>query len=141
MAALDQVGMADRADIRIRDLSGGQFQRVLIARALALEPEVLLLDEPTNGMDLESEHALMELIASFHDKRGLTVVMVSHLLNVVVNYVRSLALLGAEGLISGPLDEVLTVGNLERLYGTGVTIGTLDGRRLVLPCHERHGAP
>jgi len=140
MESLDRVGMADRANILLRDLSGGQLQRVLIARALCLEPRVLVLDEPTNGMDLESEHALMELIAALHAQRALTVVMVSHLLNVVVNYVRSLALLGGPGVISGPISEVLTVENLERLYGTKVTLGELDGRRVVLPCRERHGA-
>ena len=137
-AALEQVGMAAHAERLLRDLSGGQLQRVLIARALALEPEVLVLDEPTNGMDLESEHALMELIARFHARSGMTVVMVSHLLNVVVNYVRSLALLGPSGILSGPLEEVLTRENLERLYGTGVTLSVVDGRRVVLPCHECH---
>lgn len=139
--ALDKVGLAEHADRRFRDLSGGQQQRVLIARALALEPRVLVLDEPTNGMDLESEHALMELVAGLHARGGLTVILVSHLLNVVVNYVRSLVLVDRERFLAGPLDTVLTRENLRALYDTDVFLGTLDGRRVVLPCRQHHGAP
>jgi ABC-type Mn2+/Zn2+ transport system ATPase subunit len=134
------VGIVDLAQRRFRDLSGGQQQRVLIARALALEPKILLLDEPTNGMDLDSEHALMELVASLHVRDRLTVIMVSHLLNVVVNYVRSLALVDRAFFLAGPLEVVLTKANLERMYGTGVTLGVLDGRRVVLPSREEREA-
>ncbi len=140
LQALDHVGIAHLADRRFRDLSGGQQQRVLIARALAVEPRILVLDEPTNGMDLESEHALMELVRAFHDRDGLTVIMVSHVLNVVVNYVRSLVLVDRDMFLAGPIDEILTEKNLERMYGTGVTIGTLDGRRVVLPCRRDHAS-
>jgi ABC-type Mn2+/Zn2+ transport system ATPase subunit len=130
--ALGHVGIADLADAPFRSLSGGQQQRVLIARALAADPRILLLDEPTNGMDLESEHALMELIAALHDEQGLTVVLVSHLLNVVVNYVKSLVLMDGERLLAGPLEEVLTEENLQRLYPSGASLTRVGGRRVVL---------
>jgi len=138
LEALGSVGLDDLAGRRFRDLSGGQQQRVLIARALALEPRVLLLDEPTNGMDLGSEHALMELVARLHQHERLTVVMVSHVLNVVVNYARSLVLIEPSAFLAGPIDQVLTVANLERVYGTGVSIGTVGGRRVVLPSQRSH---
>jgi ABC-type Mn2+/Zn2+ transport system ATPase subunit len=141
LAALDRVGLGGLAGRRFRDLSGGQQQRVLIARALALEPRVLVLDEPTNGMDLESEHALMELVERLHARGGLTVILVSHLLNVVINYAKSLVLLDRERFLSGPVDEVLSRESLRSLYGTDVFLGTLDGRRVVLPCRDRHKAP
>jgi ABC-type Mn2+/Zn2+ transport system ATPase subunit len=131
-SALRHVGIEHLADVPFRRLSGGQQQRVLIARALVVDPRILLLDEPTNGMDLESEHALMELIASFHREQGLTVVLVSHLLNVVVNYVKSLVLMDGERLLAGPLDEVLTEKNLQQLYPSGVTLARVSGRRVVL---------
>ncbi len=140
MESLEHVGIAHLADKRFRDLSGGQMQRVLIARALAAEPRVLLLDEPTNGMDLESEHSLMELVRSLHDSDGLTVIMVSHLLNVVVNYVKQIVLVDREHFIAGPIDSVLTEANLERMYGVGVTIARVDDRRVVMPCREEHRA-
>jgi len=137
--ALAHVGIADLAGKRFRDLSGGQQQRVLIARALAYEPRILLLDEPTNGMDLDSEHALMELVASLHERDGLTVLMVSHLLNVVVNYVEDLVLIDRSLFLAGPLVEMLTESNMRRLYPTGVTIGTVGGRRVVLPGARAEG--
>jgi ABC-type Mn2+/Zn2+ transport system ATPase subunit len=136
--ALERVGLGNRADVRFRDLSGGQQQRVLIARALALEPPVLVLDEPTIGMDLESEHALMELVANLHARGRLTVILVSHLLNVVVNYVRSLVIVDRNRFLGGPVEEVLTRENLRSVYGTEVFLGTLDGRRVVLPCRGHH---
>lgn len=138
MQALAHVGIVHLAARRFRDLSGGQMQRVLIARALAAEPRILLLDEPTNGMDLESEHALMELVASLHDQDGLTVIMVSHLLNVVVNYVKNLVLVDRSNFLAGPVDRVLTEENLGKMYRVGVSIGTVDGRRVVLPCRATH---
>jgi ABC-type Mn2+/Zn2+ transport system ATPase subunit len=130
--ALGHVGIEPLADTAFRNLSGGQQQRVLIARALVADPRILLLDEPTNGMDLESEHALMDLVALLHRSQGLTVVLVSHLLNVVVNYVASLVLMGGEHLLMGPLDEVLTEENLGRLYPSGATLAQVGGRRVVL---------
>jgi ABC-type Mn2+/Zn2+ transport system ATPase subunit len=130
--ALRHVGIEALASAPFRSLSGGQQQRVLIARALALEPRVLLLDEPTNGMDLESEHALMELVAALHRDEGITVILVSHLLNVVVNYVHSLVLMDGTRFLAGTLEEVLTEENLTRLYPSGATLGTVGGRRVVL---------
>jgi ABC-type Mn2+/Zn2+ transport system ATPase subunit len=130
--ALRHVGIEHLAYAPFRRLSGGQQQRVLIARGLVADPRILLLDEPTNGMDLESEHALMDLIASLHREEGLTVVLVSHLLNLVVNYVKSLVLMDGERLLVGPLDEVLTEGNLGLLYPSGATLARVGGRRVVL---------
>jgi ABC-type cobalamin/Fe3+-siderophores transport system ATPase subunit len=74
----------------------------------------------------------MELVASLHGAQGLTVVLVSHLLNVVVNYVQSLVLMGGGQLLAGPLDEVLTERNLTRLYPSGATLAQVGGRRVVL---------
>ena len=136
LLALERVGLEGHGDRLLRSMSGGQQQRVLIARALALEPRVLVLDEPTNGMDLESEHALMELIASLHARGGLTVILVSHLLNVVLNYAGSLVLLRRDHMLTGSVDEVLTRDNLRAMYGTEITIGTVAGRRVVLPWRD-----
>src|ERR1043166_2324297 len=86
--ALDHVGIRDLANRSYQNLSGGQKQRALIARALVGEPTLLILDEPTNGMDLVSEKAIMELVRHLHDVDRITVLMVSHLLNTVVNYAK-----------------------------------------------------
>lgn len=137
LGALEHVGVAGLADRLFRDLSGGQQQRVLIARALALEPHVLLLDEPTNGMDLESGHALMELVAGFHRDERLTVVLVSHDLNIVVNYASSLVLIDRARFLAGPMESVLTEAQLRSVYGTDVRIAAVEGRKVVVPMGGR----
>lgn len=129
---LDHVGIADLASRPYRELSGGQKQRVLIARALAGEPAVLVLDEPTNDMDLASEHAIMELVRQLRETGDLTVVMVSHLLNVVANYADHLVILDHQTRIIGKLSEVLTAENLTSLYGLPVRVDVCDGQRVVL---------
>jgi ABC-type Mn2+/Zn2+ transport system ATPase subunit len=77
-ACLADVGLGDLRRRPFPTLSAGQRQRVLIARALAGEPEILLLDEPLSGIDLGAAQIIMDLIAGLHQNRGLTTVMVSH---------------------------------------------------------------
>jgi ABC-type Mn2+/Zn2+ transport system ATPase subunit len=129
---LDHVGIADLAPRAYRELSGGQKQRVLIARALAGQPAVLVLDEPTNDMDIASEFAIMELVKRLRTADGLTVVMVSHLLNVVANYADRLVILADGTRITGQLEEVLSSENLSALYGMDVHVGMSAGQRVVV---------
>jgi putative ABC transport system ATP-binding protein len=77
-AAIEQVGMTERASHLPGELSGGEQQRVAIARALVNEPELLLADEPTGELDSRTGEKIMELIASLHHERGMTIVMTSH---------------------------------------------------------------
>jgi ABC-type Mn2+/Zn2+ transport system ATPase subunit len=132
LECLGHVGIADLATRPYRDLSGGQKQRTLIARALAAEPQVLILDEPTNDMDIASEHAIMELIKHLHDKDNITVVMVSHLLNVVSNYVKKLALIDGGLRVVGNTEEVLSSKNLTDIYEMRVEVGVCGGKKVIL---------
>jgi ABC-type Mn2+/Zn2+ transport system ATPase subunit len=131
--SLERVGIADLARRGYGELSGGQRQRTLIARALAAEPEMLVLDEPTNGMDLSSEHALLELIRDLHDRSGLTVLLVTHLLSNVANYAHRIAIIAGERLEVGPRDEMLTEARLSSLYGIPVLVDRLGDRIAVVP--------
>lgn len=76
--ALGKVGMDAHASRMVRELSGGQLQRVRLACALVNGPGLLVLDEPTNGLDRESREALCSLVASAHAERGLAVLLVTH---------------------------------------------------------------
>jgi zinc transport system ATP-binding protein len=76
--ALAQVGMAEHAARMVRELSGGQLQRVRLACALANDPRLLVLDEPTTGLDRESRRELCALVAAAHSSRGLAVLLVTH---------------------------------------------------------------
>jgi ABC-type Mn2+/Zn2+ transport system ATPase subunit len=129
----EHVGIAALLGRRYRTLSGGQKQRTLIARALAAEPTILVLDEPTNGMDLPAENAIMELVRRLHVEDGLTVVMVSHLLNVVASYVARLAIVGDGRLEVGPIGTMLTAEKLTALYGIDVRVHRFGDSPVVLP--------
>jgi ABC-type Mn2+/Zn2+ transport system ATPase subunit len=133
VAAAEHVGIAPLLERRYRTLSGGEKQRTLIARALAAEPTVLVLDEPTNGMDLPAEKAIMDLVRHLHVHDNLTVIMVSHLLNVVASYVQRLAIVGDGQLEVGPIEVMLTPEKLSALYRTPVLVDRVDGRAVVLP--------
>ncbi|MDZ7402250.1 MAG: ABC transporter ATP-binding protein [candidate division KSB1 bacterium] len=130
--ALEHLGIADLKDTLYADLSGGQKQRTLIARALAAEPDILILDEPTEGLDLNSQLSIMELIRHFHEEHQLTVVLVSHHLNVVANYVRRIALLDQGCFQIGPRDEILTEANLQQLYDMPIRIKKDNGQIVIL---------
>jgi zinc/manganese transport system ATP-binding protein len=143
--ALAQVGIGHLADHAYGEMSGGQRQRTLIARALAAEPELLALDEPTNGMDPAAELATMDLLRELHGGGKLAIVMVSHRLENVANYARTLAFVDKDkGLFRvGPLDEMLKPDALGALYGRTVEVRVENGRRFVYPVSaaERNGGP
>lgn len=83
-AALESVGVAHLVDADVASLSGGETQRVLLARSLLRKPDLLVLDEPAQGVDFAGEAALYELISTLREERGLGVLMVSHDLHVVM---------------------------------------------------------
>jgi len=132
VAALDHVGIAALAGAPLKDLSGGQKQRTLIARALVGEPNVLVLDEPTNGMDLVSTTQILGLVRDLHDRDGLTVIMVSHALNEVANYVERIALVVEGGFRIGTVDEIMTEAVLSDMYGIPVQVDSFGGHRIVV---------
>jgi zinc transport system ATP-binding protein len=115
MVATEVHALATRA---IASLSGGQLQRVLVARALATGPELLLLDEPTAHVDTRAEHGLFDLLATLHAK--MTIVVVSHDVGLVSRHVDRIACLNRRLVCHAPLP--LEPGVLEQLYGMPVRL-------------------
>jgi ABC-type Mn2+/Zn2+ transport system ATPase subunit len=132
IAALDAVGIRELATEPLTRLSGGQKQRTLIARALVGEPNLLVLDEPTTGMDLVSTTQILGLVRELHERSGLTVLMVSHALNEIANYVTRIALVQEGSFRIGAVDEIVNERTLSELYGIPVEVDSFDGHRIVL---------
>ena len=118
--ALKHVGLEDQAKKPIGALSGGQFQRLLVALALVGRPSVLLLDEPTAGVDEPGQEKLNELVRRVQEDLGLTVLLISHDLSVVYRYATNVLCLSREQPCFGPPRTILTPERLHELYGTPV---------------------
>ena len=124
MRAADVVTLAGRI---FNELSGGERQRVMVAMALAQQPELLLLDEPTSHLDIRYQIEILELVQRLNRERGVTVIAAMHDLNLAARYFPRL-LLFQRGVVAdaGPA-EVLEPGLLKRVYGVDVQVGILRG--------------
>ncbi len=131
-AALDAVGLADIAGHVAGHLSGGQQQRLLIARALAQEPELLLLDEPTSAVDVSTRQAIVELVQKLHVERGLTTLYVTHDINEVLPCLDKVMYLNRTVRAFGRCEDVLSRQTLETLYHGKVVVVERDGRKYVV---------
>ncbi len=98
-------------------LSGGQLQRVLIAFALLDSPDVLLFDEPTSGIDISSEETIYSLLHRLQDTQNLTILLISHELQVVYRYADSVLCLNKEKICFGPPEEALDKESLKKVFG------------------------
>ncbi len=105
---------------KIGELSSGQFQRLLIGWALSGNPQVLLFDEPTSGIDISGEKTIYSLLKQFQKERDLTILLVTHDLNVVYKYSSKVLCLNKRALCFGKLREILTPDLLEKVYGTEI---------------------
>jgi len=132
LAALGLLGIEPLGRQLFRNLSTGQQQRVLLARALAGAPDVLVLDEPTVGMDLASEAAMLEFLHDINRSRGVTIVLVTHLLPIVLNLATTVMVMASGTVLQGPADDVLQEDTLTSLYGVAVRLGTVAGRRTLV---------
>lgn len=123
MEALERVGMAPYAAIQIGQLSGGQQQRVLLARALVQNGDTFLLDEPFAGIDLPTQHLLIEIFMALrHD--GSTIVYATHDLEQAEAASDRVALLNRRLIAVGPPGDVMTVENLRATFGGGRLVMT-----------------
>lgn len=133
---LEKVGITELKKYNYNSLSGGQRQRTLIARALAVRPDVLILDEPTNGMDTPSHYSLLNLISDLHSKRNLTILLVSHLLSDVANLVYKLMLFESEKFQSGSIEEMLSEKNLAKTYSADIEVKKINGEYHIASRHR-----
>ena len=145
MAALDSLGIAGLALRGVAQISGGERQLTLLARALVQEAQVLLMDEPTANLDYGNSYRVMRRVQDLGE-RGYTVIFSTHEPNQAFRYAnRVLALKGGGVLADGRPDEVLSEALLSQLYGVGVAVRSaeVDGTRfqLSIPYETKEGQP
>lgn len=118
--ALEEVDMLRYKNRTLGDMSGGQLQRVLIARAILSVPKLLVLDEPTSGIDMEGVKDFFEIIRHMNKKHGVTIVMVSHEISVVYDIATKVICLNKDLVCFGEPKTALTNDALTKLYGAKV---------------------
>jgi zinc transport system ATP-binding protein len=123
---LEEIGAAHLIDRQLSELSGGEFQRILIAYALLDNPDLLLLDEPMTGLDVRGGMSFDGLLHHLHDHVGMTILMVSHDLHLVVCINRTVHCHGSP-------QEVLQPGNLSKAYGHLPGLVSGDGVEAFIP--------
>ncbi|MHA3065492.1 metal ABC transporter ATP-binding protein [Lacticaseibacillus saniviri] len=119
-AALSQVSLSEFAHRQISQLSGGQLQRVFVARAIVQEADVIILDEPFVGIDLQSETAIMAILKAWRDA-GKTIIVIHHDLNKVTSYFDDLVILNHGIIDYGPTADVYNATNIERAFSADLS--------------------
>ena len=112
---LEQVGLSQYAKKPIHALSGGQFQRMLLARCLVQDRQIIFLDEPFIGIDAVSERIIMDILRDLRNQ-GRTILIVHHDLSKVRRYFDSIMILNKKLLAHGPVEQVFTAENLRKAY-------------------------
>jgi len=127
------IGLEKLAMRPLNTLSGGELQKVVIARALAQCPQVLLLDEPTSNLDLKNQLEVMELIRKIVKQRGLSAVVAIHDLNMALRFADSFLFLKDGRIYAVSRKEELTAETIRQVYGVEVKLIRIGDRTLVVP--------
>jgi iron complex transport system ATP-binding protein len=132
LQAIEQVGLSALADQPVPQLSGGEHQLMLLARAIAQAPRLLLLDEPTAHLDLHNKSRLLEIMRQLRAD-GATLLMTNHEPEVVLAVADDILLMEpGQPPVFGPLDQVLTAEALSHIYRLPIRLVEIDGHRQVL---------
>lgn len=127
------LGLKDFETRRLNELSGGELQKVMIARALAQEPKILLLDEPTNNLDVRNQVEIMGLLRRIAKESKIAVISTMHDLNLASIYAdRILMVKGGRVYASGGR-EVLSRENIKAVYGIDAEVVRMNGKTVILP--------
>jgi iron complex transport system ATP-binding protein len=131
--ALETLGLSEFALRYLDELSGGELQKVIIARALAQEPEILLMDEPTSSLDLKNQLEVINLIRQISRARGIAAVVAMHDLNLALRFADRFLLLKDKTIYAAGGPEVITPETIESVYAVPVMIAAHNGSQVVIP--------
>lgn len=118
---------------RLTQLSGGELQKVLIARALAQEPKIILLDEPTSSLDLKNQVEVMNLLKKAVKEMNISAIVTTHDLNIAAAYADRIAMISQGQIVALGGVEVLNSENIKKVYGVSPKILDYSGRPIIVP--------
>jgi len=130
---IDRLGLADQRNQTFRSLSGGEQQKVLIARAMTQEPAILMLDEPCSNLDFNWKYQITNIIDELYQQMSITVLMISHETNLLPSSANRIILLH-EGkiLVDGISEEVFKSDAIEKAYQCRIETLDIDGRKYTI---------
>jgi len=136
--AMETTMTSQFADRYFNEISGGEKQRVMIASALAQNPEMMLLDEPTAALDLKYQIQILSILKNLNARHKMTLIMAMHDLNLASSFCNRLILLNEGKIVrDGTPEQVLEKNILEQVYGIEVDLGSHDGNIRVHPVISR----
>jgi len=130
---IEKLGLGPMALRYVNEISGGEYQKVQIARALVQEPKVLLLDEPTSNLDLSNQHRIMCAVSDIVKKNRLCAVLTMHDLNLSLRFSDRFIMMKDGKIYAAGGHEVITPENIEAVYDIPVVVESIKGRPMVVP--------
>ena len=135
--AMDITQTLQFAERYFNEISGGEKQRVMLASAIAQEPEIMLLDEPTSALDLKYQIQILNILKRLNEQKKITLILAMHDLNLASRYCQRLILLKDGAIVcDGPPKDVLQKEVIEKVYGVEVELHSQNGDILVQPVKE-----
>jgi len=139
--ALDSLGLGDLALRYVDEISGGELQKVHIARAMVQEPRILVLDEPTNNLDIANQHVTMHTIIDAVRSRGMCTIMTMHDINLAVHYSDRLMFMKGGRILAFGGPEMIDEKLIKEVYGIDADVIMHKGVPFIIPHTAKNGHP
>jgi iron complex transport system ATP-binding protein len=130
---IDLMGLNDMSLRYVDEISGGEYQLVQIARALAQQPEVILMDEPTSNLDISNQHMIMKTVRKIVQKNKMAAVMTIHDLNLAVRYSDRFLMMHGGRIFAAGGHEIITPYNIRSAYHVDTFVETIKGIPVIIP--------
>ena len=130
-------------DIELRffeELSGGEKQKVMLARALVQQPKSLLLDEPTSSLDLRNQYEVLELVSEVCHQKKIAVVLVIHDINLALRYCNRFLLMKENQIYAYGTEDIINEETMTAVYGIRIKVRQIDGEKFIIPCARKNVA-